>query len=69
MIRLKRVYEPPANQDGVRILVERLWLRGMTKERAAVDVWLKEIAPSPALESVLKFSFLLERATFGRVLG
>ncbi|CAG0940596.1 hypothetical protein ANRL1_00215 [Anaerolineae bacterium] len=51
MIRLKRVYEPPANQDGVRILVERLWLRGMTKERAAVDVWLKEIAPSPALRT------------------
>lgn len=48
-IRLKRVYEPPAKEDGLRILVERLWPRGLTKERAAVDVWLKEIAPSPEL--------------------
>lgn len=48
-IRLKRVYDPPAKADGPRILVERLWPRGMTKEAAAVDLWLKEIAPSPAL--------------------
>lgn len=48
-IRLKRVYEPPAKSDGLRILVERLWPRGLTKEAAGVDQWLKEIAPSPAL--------------------
>jgi uncharacterized protein YeaO (DUF488 family) len=48
-IRLKRVYEEPARSDGLRILVERLWPRGLSKERAAVDVWLKEIAPSPEL--------------------
>lgn len=49
MIRLKRVYEEPASDDGRRILVERLWPRGISKERAAVDVWLKDIAPSTDL--------------------
>jgi uncharacterized protein YeaO (DUF488 family) len=49
MIRLKRVYEPSAKQDGFRILVERLWPRGVSKERASVDLWLKEVAPSPQL--------------------
>ncbi|MGC1272864.1 MAG: DUF488 domain-containing protein [Planctomycetaceae bacterium] len=49
MIRLKRVYEAPSQEDGERILVERLWPRGCTKERAAVDLWLKDIAPSPEL--------------------
>lgn len=49
MIKLKRVYEEPLKDDGFRILVERLWPRGITKERAAVDIWLKEIAPSPEL--------------------
>lgn len=49
MIKLKRVYEKPARADGTRILVERLWPRGLTKKRAAVDLWLKEIAPSDAL--------------------
>lgn len=48
-IRLKRVYEERSAEDGVRVLVERLWPRGLTKERAGVDVWLKEIAPSPEL--------------------
>jgi uncharacterized protein YeaO (DUF488 family) len=48
-IRLKRVYDPPAKADGLRILVERLWPRGMTKEAAAVDQWLKNVAPSPDL--------------------
>lgn len=51
MIRLKRVYEEPSKKDGLRILVERLWPRGLTKERAAVDLWLKNIAPSPALRT------------------
>ena len=49
MIKLKRAYEKPSRDDGLRILVERLWPRGLTKERAAVDLWLKEVAPSPEL--------------------
>jgi uncharacterized protein YeaO (DUF488 family) len=48
-IQLKRVYEPPAPEDGVRILVDRLWPRGLSKEKAAVDHWMKEIAPSAEL--------------------
>jgi uncharacterized protein YeaO (DUF488 family) len=48
-LQLKRAYDPPSPVDGMRILVERLWPRGLTKERAAIDLWLKEIAPSPAL--------------------
>lgn len=46
---LKRVYDPPAKADGFRILVERLWPRGLTKEKARVDLWLKEVSPSPDL--------------------
>jgi len=49
MIRLKRAYESPAPEDGERILVERLWPRGVSKERAAIDLWMKEIAPSTEL--------------------
>jgi uncharacterized protein YeaO (DUF488 family) len=48
-IRLKRAYEAPARSDGRRVLVERLWPRGLTKARARIDLWPKEIAPSPAL--------------------
>jgi uncharacterized protein YeaO (DUF488 family) len=48
-IRLKRAYEKPASGDGLRVLVERLWPRGLTKERAAVDLWMKDVAPSPEL--------------------
>jgi uncharacterized protein YeaO (DUF488 family) len=48
-IRLKRIYEEPAAEDGQRILVERLWPRGLSKERARLDLWLKEVAPSDAL--------------------
>jgi uncharacterized protein YeaO (DUF488 family) len=51
IIRLKRVYEEPSKEDGFRILVERLWPRGLTKERVAVDLWLKDIAPSPELRA------------------
>ena len=47
--RLKRVYEPAAPDDGLRVLVERLWPRGLSKEAAAVDRWLKDLAPSPEL--------------------
>lgn len=49
MLQIKRVYEPPARKDGRRILVERLWPRGMKKETLAADDWLKDVAPSPAL--------------------
>lgn len=49
MIKLKRVYEAPSKDDGLRVLVERLWPRGFTKERALVDLWLKDVAPSTEL--------------------
>lgn len=48
-MKIKRVYEKPSKEDGMRILVDRLWPRGLTKEKAAVDIWLKEIAPSTEL--------------------
>ena len=49
MIQIKRVYEKPSRTDGLRILVDRLWPRGLTKERAAVKVWQKDVAPSSEL--------------------
>jgi uncharacterized protein YeaO (DUF488 family) len=49
MFRLKRAYEPPARADGIRILVERLWPRGVSKANAAIDLWLKDVAPSTGL--------------------
>jgi uncharacterized protein YeaO (DUF488 family) len=49
MIQVKRVYEKPSSSDGLRILVDRLWPRGLTKERAAVNEWLKDVAPSTEL--------------------
>ena len=53
-IRLKRAYEPPAPEDGCRILVDRLWPRGLRKANAAIDCWLKDLhrAPSYAVGSV-----------------
>lgn len=48
-IRLKRAYEPPATSDGRRILVDRLWPRGISKADAAIDRWMKDIAPSTEL--------------------
>ena len=48
-INIKRVYEKPDKEDGVRILVDRLWPRGLTKEKASIDLWLKDIAPSTEL--------------------
>lgn len=48
-LSLKRVYDEPASSDGTRVLVDRLWPRGLSKERAHVDIWLKEIAPSNEL--------------------
>lgn len=48
-IAIKRIYESPEAPDGYRVLVDRLWPRGMTKERAALDLWMKDVAPSPQL--------------------
>lgn len=48
-IRLKRAYEPAGKDDGLRLLVERLWPRGLTKEKAAIDEWFKDLAPSQSL--------------------
>ena len=48
-IKIKRIYDPPHCADGQRVLVDRLWPRGLSKERAAVDLWLKDIAPSAEL--------------------
>ncbi|MBU6296629.1 MAG: DUF488 domain-containing protein [Alphaproteobacteria bacterium] len=45
-IRLKRIYEPAEIDDGTRVLVDRLWPRGLLKSKAAIDVWLKDVAPS-----------------------
>ncbi len=49
MIKVKRVYEKPDVKDGWRVLVDRLWPRGMKKETAKVDLWMREVAPSDAL--------------------
>lgn len=49
MIRVKRVYDPPAPEDGLRFLVDRLWPRGMKKENLRIDGWMKEVAPSADL--------------------
>jgi uncharacterized protein YeaO (DUF488 family) len=49
VIKLKRAYEKPSTKDGERILVERLWPRGITKQAARVDLWMKDIAPSTEL--------------------
>ncbi|HQR04495.1 MAG: DUF488 family protein [Proteobacteria bacterium] len=46
---LKRAYESPDSADGLRVLVDRLWPRGLTKEKAAIDLWLKDVAPSTGL--------------------
>ena len=48
-IRLRRAYDEPSGEEGTRILVERLWPRGLKKEEVAADLWLKDIAPSPEL--------------------
>lgn len=50
-VLIKRAYEPASAADGYRVLVDRLWPRGVSKERAALDEWLKEIAPSPDLRT------------------
>ena len=49
MVQVKRAYDAPEASDGTRVLVDRLWPRGLTKERAKIDLWLKEVAPSAEL--------------------
>jgi uncharacterized protein YeaO (DUF488 family) len=49
MLQLKRAYDPPSAEDGYRVLVDRLWPRGLKREKAQIDLWLKEIAPSKEL--------------------
>jgi uncharacterized protein YeaO (DUF488 family) len=49
MIKLKRAYEPASKDDGLRVLVERLWPRGVSKQKAKIDLWLKALAPSTEL--------------------
>jgi uncharacterized protein YeaO (DUF488 family) len=51
--RIKRVYEEAGKDDGLRVLVDRLWPRGLSKEKAHVDLWLKDIAPSDALRHLV----------------
>jgi uncharacterized protein YeaO (DUF488 family) len=48
-VHIKRIYEPPARSDGTRILVDRLWPRGVAREEARIDAWIKAVAPSDAL--------------------
>lgn len=57
--RIKRIYDDPADDDGCRVLVDRLWPRGVTKERAGLELWLKEVAPSPPLRQ--EFAHMQER--------
>jgi uncharacterized protein YeaO (DUF488 family) len=49
MLKLKRIYDPPSPRDGIRILVDRVWPRGMSKERARIAQWQKDVAPSTSL--------------------
>jgi uncharacterized protein YeaO (DUF488 family) len=51
IIRIKRVYAAPAREDGRRVLVDRLWPRGLTKEAASIDEWMKDLGPSTALRT------------------
>jgi uncharacterized protein YeaO (DUF488 family) len=69
-VAIKRVYDPPSTTDGTRVLVDRLWPRGLTKARAAVDEWLRDVAPSddlrrwyharPAQWSIFRSKYLKE---------
>ena len=52
MIKIKRAYAPAEETDGYRILVDRLWPRGISKEKAKIDLWLKEVAPSNELRKL-----------------
>lgn len=54
LIKIKRVYEVPAKEDGKRILVDRLWPRGISKESGKIDLWLKEISPSERIQKMVR---------------
>ena len=56
---VKRIYEDPSDDDGCRVLVDRLWPRGVSKERAHLELWLKDVAPSPPLRK--EFAHMQER--------
>ncbi|MRG48797.1 DUF488 family protein [Chitinophaga sp. SYP-B3965] len=56
VIKIKRVYDEPSKEDGFRILIDRLWPRGFTKEKAAVDEWAKDLAPSSPLRTWFRHS-------------
>jgi uncharacterized protein YeaO (DUF488 family) len=56
---IKRIYEEPVDDDGCRVLVDRLWPRGVSKDRARLGLWLKEVAPSPPLRQ--EFAHMQER--------
>ncbi len=49
MIRTKRIYDPPGSEDGYRVLIDRLWPRGISRDKARIDEWRKELAPSDRL--------------------
>jgi len=69
---VKRVYEPPAPGDGLRVLVDRLWPRGLSKDKARVDLWLKAIAPTDTLRHRVhdgKISWNAFAAAYGRELA
>ncbi len=77
-IKIKRIYEPPAPQDGYRVLVDRLWPRGLSKEQAKIEEWLKEAAPSDWLRKSFhsgglswndfERNYLLELERYGEIL-
>jgi uncharacterized protein YeaO (DUF488 family) len=66
MIRLKRGYEKPSRDDGVRILMDRLWPRGLTKARAALSSWLKGVAPSAEPRKWFGHDLVLQKVPEGR---
>jgi uncharacterized protein YeaO (DUF488 family) len=66
---VRRVYDPPQDADGYRVLVDRLWPRGLSKERARVDEWLKTVAPSDALRRWLHHDKDARYAEFARRYG
>lgn len=53
MIKIKRIYDESSSDDGLRILVDRLWPRGVSKERAKLDLWLKDVAPSTKITTMV----------------
>ena len=65
MLKLKRAYEPSSRSDGTRILVERLWPRGLSKSAVRVDAWLKDVSPSTRLRQWFSHLTVLQRAVPG----